>query len=165
MAGLTARPGGTEVQFQNRNPKDLWTGVLFIVVGLAAVYFSQSQPIGTAMRMGPAYFPTMLGLLLAVIGIALVVRSFVRPGPPLGTFALGKVSWIVGSILLFGLLLRGMGLLIAIIVIVVLSAYASQRFRWPVALLLAVGIALSSVIVFIVLLGIPIPIIGTWIGD
>ena len=165
MTGLTARTGGTEVQFQNRNPKDLWTGVLFIVVGLAAVYFSQSQPIGTAMRMGPAYFPTMLGLLLAVIGIALVVRSFVRPGPPLGTFALGKVSWIVGSILLFGLLLRGMGLLIAIIVIVVLSAYASEKFRWSVALLLAVGIALSSTIIFIALLGIPIPIIGTWIGD
>ena len=107
------------MQFQKRNPKDLWTGVLFIVMGLAAVYFAQSQPIGTAMRMGPAYFPTMLGLLLAVIGIALVVRSFLRTGSPLGTFALGKVAWIVGSIFLFGLLLRGMGLLIAIIVIVI----------------------------------------------
>jgi hypothetical protein len=148
----------------DRNPKDLWTGVLFIAVGLAAVYFSKSQPIGTAMRMGPAYFPTMLGLLLAVIGIALLVRSFLRPGLPLGAFALGKVAWITGSILLFGLLLRGAGLVIAIIVIVVLSAYASQKFRWPVALLLAVGIALSSAILFIVLLGIPIPIIGTWIG-
>ncbi len=149
----------------DRNPKDLWTGVLFIAVGLAAVYFAKSQPIGTAMRMGPAYFPTMLGLLLALIGIALLVRSFLRPGPPLSTFALGKVAWITGSIVLFGLLLRGMGLLVAIIVIVVLSAYASQQFRWPVALLLAVGIAVSSVILFIMLLGIPIPIIGTWIGD
>jgi hypothetical protein len=148
----------------DRNPKDLWTGVLFIAVGLAAVYFAKNQPIGTAVRMGPAYFPTMLGLLLALIGIALMVRSFLRPGPPLGRFALGKVAWITASILLFGLLLRGMGLLVAIIVIVVLSAYASQEFRWPVALLLAVGIALSSVILFIVLLGIPIPILGTWIG-
>jgi len=149
----------------NRNPKDLWTGLLFIAVGLAAVYFAQSQPIGTAMRMGPAYFPTMLGLLLTLIGIVLVVRSFLRPGLPLGAFALGKVAWIVGSIFLFGLLLRGMGLFIAIIVIVVLSAYASQKFRWPVALLLAVGIALSSTLIFITLLGIPLPVIGTWIGD
>jgi hypothetical protein len=153
------------VRILDRNPKDLWTGVLFIALGLAAVYFARTQPIGTAMRMGPAYFPTMLGLLLAVIGIALLVRSFLRPGTPLGMFALGKVAWITGSILLFGLLLRGMGLVVAIIVIVVLSAYASQKFRWPVALLLAVGIALSSAILFIVLLGIPIPIIGTWIGD
>jgi hypothetical protein len=153
------------VRILNRNPKDLWTGVLFIAVGLAAVYFARSQPIGTAMRMGPAYFPTMLGLLLALIGSALLVRSFVRTGLPVGTFALGKVAWITGSILLFGFLLRGMGLVIAIIAIVFLSAYASRKFRWPVALLLAVGIALSSAIVFIVLLGIPIPIIGTWIGD
>jgi hypothetical protein len=155
---------GRRVRILNRNPKDLWTGALFIAVGLAAVYFAQNQPIGTAMRMGPAYFPTMLGLLLALIGIALVVRSFLRRGLSVGTFALGKVAWIVGSILLFGLLLRGMGLVVAIIIIVVMSAYASEKFRWPVALLLAVGIAVSSAIVFIVLLGIPIPIIGTWIG-
>jgi hypothetical protein len=153
------------MKFLNRNPKDLWTGILFIALGLAAVYFAQSQPIGTAMRMGPAFFPTMLGLLLSVIGIALVARSFVRTGLPVGKFALGKVAWIVGSIFLFGLLLRGMGLVIAIIVIVILSAYASEKFRWPVALILAAGIAISSAIVFIVLLGIPIPIIGTWIGD
>ena len=88
-----------------------------------------------------------------------------RTGLPVGKFALGKVAWIVGSIFLFGLLLRGMGLVIAIIVIVILSAYASEKFRWPVALILAAGIAISSAIVFIVLLGIPIPIIGTWIGD
>ena len=148
----------------NRNPKDLWTGVLFTVVGLAAVYFAQNHPIGNAMRMGPAYFPTMLGTLLVLIGIALVLRSFIRSGLPLDRFALGKVAWVVGSILLFGLLLRGMGLVIAIIVIVIVSAYASQKFRWPVAVALAVGIAISSAIVFIVLLGIPIPIIGTWIG-
>jgi len=116
------------------------------------------------MRMGPAYFPTMLGTLLVLIGIALVLRSFIRSGLPLDRFALGKVAWVVGSILLFGLLLRGMGLVIAIIVIVIVSAYASQKFRWPVAVALAVGIAISSAIVFIVLLGIPIPIIGTWIG-
>jgi hypothetical protein len=152
------------VRILNRNPKDLWTGILFIALGFAAVYFAQSQPIGTAMRMGPAFFPTMLGLLLTVIGIALVVRSFVRTGLPVGKFALGKVAWIVASIFLFGLLLRGMGLVIAIIVIVILSAYASEKFRWPVALILAAGIAISSAIVFIVLLGIPIPIVGTWIG-
>jgi hypothetical protein len=116
------------------------------------------------MRMGPAYFPTMLGTLLVLIGIALVLRSFIRSGLPLDRFALGKAAWVVGSILLFGLLLRGMGLVIAIIVIVIVSAYASQKFRWPVAVALAVGIAISSAIVFIVLLGIPIPIIGTWIG-
>lgn len=148
----------------NRNPKDLLTGVLFMALGLAAIYFVRDHQLGTAMRMGPAYYPTLLGILLTLIGTVLALRGFIRPGPPIGRFAVGKVAWIVGSILLFGLLLRGMGLVVAIIAIVVLSAYASEKFRWPVALSLAVGIAISSAVIFIVLLGIPIPIIGTWIG-
>ena len=149
----------------NRNPKDLWTGVLFIAVGLAAIIFVRNHQMGTAMRMGPAYFPTMLGLLQVMIGIAVVLRALVRPGLPLGQFALAKLALVLGAIVLFGLLLRGLGLIIAIIVIVVLSAYASKNFRWPVALVLAVGIAICSAIVFVLLLGIPIPMIGTWIGN
>ena len=148
----------------NRNPKDLWTGVLFIVVGLAAIIFVRNHQMGTAMRMGPAYFPTMLGLLQVLIGIAVLLRALIRPGLPLGQFALAKIAWVLGAIVLFGLLLRGLGLIIAIIVIVVVSAYASKNFRWPVALVLAGGIAICSAILFVLLLGIPIPMIGTWIG-
>jgi hypothetical protein len=144
----------------NRNPKDLWTGVLFIAVGLAAIFFVRGHQMGTAMRMGPAYFPTILGLLQVLIGIAVMLRALVRPGLPLGQFAVAKIALVLGAIVLFGLLLRGLGL----IVIVVLSAYASKNFRWPVALVLAVGIAICSSIIFVLLLGIPIPMIGTWIG-
>ncbi len=149
----------------SRNPKDLWTGVLFIAVGLAAIIFIRGHQVGTAMRMGPAYFPTMLGLIQVLIGIAVIVRAFVRPGPPIGQFAIAKSALVLGAIVLFGMLLRGLGLIIAIIVIVVLSAYASKYFRWPTAAILAVGIAVCSAIVFVLLLGIPIPMIGTWIGD
>ena len=148
----------------NRNPKDLWTGVLFIVVGLAAIIFVRHHQMGTAMRMGPAYYPTILGLLQVMIGIAVLLRALVRPGLPLGRFVLAKIALVLGAIVLFGLLLRGLGLIIAIIVIVVLSAYASKNFRWPVALVLAGGIAICSAILFVLLLGIPIPMIGTWIG-
>lgn len=152
------------MQILKRNPKDLWTGVLFIAVGLAAIVFVRNHQMGTAMRMGPAYFPTMLGLLQVLIGIAVMLRALVRPGLPLGQFSPVKIAWVLGAIVLFGLLLRGLGLIIAIIVIVVLSAYASKNFRWPVALALAVGIAICSAILFVLLLGIPIPMVGTWIG-
>jgi hypothetical protein len=148
----------------NRNPKDFWTGVLFIAVGLAAIFFVRGHQMGTAMRMGPAYFPTILGLLQVLIGIAVMLRALIRPGLPLGQFAVAKIALVLGAIVLFGLLLRGLGLIIAIIVIVVLSAYASNNFRWPVALVLAAGIAVCSAIIFVLLLGIPIPMIGTWIG-
>lgn len=147
----------------NRNPKDLWTGILFIAVGIAAIFFVREHSIGKAMSMGPAYFPTMLGVLQILIGIALLVRSFFRSGLPIGRLALGKMALVLGAIMLFGLLLRGMGLIVAIIIIVILSAYASEKFRWLSALGLAVGIAIGSAIIFAVLLGIPIPLIGNWI--
>ena len=142
--------------------KDFWSGVIFIAVGIAAVFFARGHAMGTAMRMGPAYFPTMLGILLTLIGIAIILRAVVRPGPPVGRFVSGKLALILGATALFGLLLRRAGLPIALIVLVILSAYASDRFRWPVALTLALALAISSTIVFVRLLGIPLPIIGTW---
>lgn len=116
------------------------------------------------MRMGPAYFPTMLGLLLALIGLAVVLRALVRPGPAVGQFALRKPALVLGATVLFGLLLRPLGLAGALVLLVVLSACASERFRWPVALALGVGLAVGSSILFVRLLGLPIPILGTWLG-
>jgi hypothetical protein len=116
------------------------------------------------MKMGPAYFPTMLGGLSIFIGLLTIGRGLMRPGEPIGALALGKVAFVVGANALFGLLLRPLGLAGALIVLVVLSAYASERFRWPVALTLAGGLALGSAIVFVRLLGLPIPILGSWLG-
>jgi putative tricarboxylic transport membrane protein len=147
-----------------RNPKDFWAGVIFLLVGVAAVGFGQNHPMGTAMRMGPAYFPTVLGMLLALIGLAAIVRSLVRPGPPVGRLALNKVALITTSIALFGLALRPLGFGPALLLLVLVSAYASRRFRWPVAATLAVGLAVFSVIAFVKLLGLPIAVFGSWLG-
>jgi hypothetical protein len=152
------------VQIRIRSPKDFWSGVIFLAVGLAAVGLIRHLPLGTTMKMGPAYFPTVLGGLGVLLGLITMGRALVRPGPPVGAFALGKVAFVVGANALFGLLLRPLGLAGALIVLVVLSASASERFRWPVALALAGGLALGSSIIFVRLLGLPIPILGTWFG-
>src|SRR4029453_1837050 len=70
-----------------RNPKDFWTGVIYLVVGLGAVLLARAYPLGTARRMGPAYFPTVLGYLLAILGLVAVVRAFIQPGAAIGKFA------------------------------------------------------------------------------
>jgi hypothetical protein len=147
-----------------RNPKDFWSGVIFTVVGLAAVILVREHPMGTAMRMGPAYFPTVLGMLLALIGLAVILRALVRAGEAVGRFGSGKLLLVLAANMLFGLLLRPLGLVIALIVLVILSAYASDRFRWPAALALAGGLAGASAIAFVRLLGLPIPILGSWLG-
>ena len=126
--------------------------------------FSRNYRMGTAMSMGPAYFPTVLGGLLALIGIALIVRALFRPGSSVGRLALNKVALVTVSIVLFALLLRRLGLAAALILLVVGSAYASRRFQWRVAISLAVGLAVGASIVFVWLLQLPIPILGTWLG-
>jgi hypothetical protein len=126
--------GGTSKGVGIRNPKDFWSGVIFAAVGLAAVVLGRDYPMGTTMRMGPAYFPTVLGLLLTLIGLAAVIRSLIRPGAPVGPLAYRKVLLVTVSIGLFGLLLRALGLAGAILLLVIVSAYASQRFIWSIAL-------------------------------
>ena len=147
-----------------RSPKDFWSGAVFVAVGLAAIVFGRDHPMGTAMRMGPAYFPTVLGGLLTLIGLAAVIRSLIRPGEPVGRMALGKLALVTVSIVLFGLLLRPLGLAGAILLLVFVSAYASRRFTWSTALTLAVGLAACCAVVFVKLLGLPIPIFGAWLG-
>lgn len=146
-----------------RHPKDFWTGSIFLVVGLAAIIIGLDYPMGTAGKMGPAYFPTVLGGLLTLIGLAAVIRSLLRRGEAVGKFHLKELSVILSSILLFGFLIRGAGLIPAVFVLILLSAYASPKFRWGPALLLAVGMAAFSVLVFVKLLGLPMPIIGPWL--
>jgi hypothetical protein len=147
-----------------RHPKDFWTGFIFICFGLAAVYLGQDYQMGTAGRMGPGYFPTILGLLLAVIGAIAVVRSFLRPGEPVGRFYLKNLLLILAAVVLFGVLMRGAGLIPAVLVIVLLSAYASPKFEWLPTVLIAVGLAAFCVVLFVKVLGLPLPILGPWLG-
>lgn len=147
-----------------RHPKDFWTGFIFLFFGLAAVIIGLDYPMGSAGRMGPAYFPTVLGGLLCLVGLIGIVRSFLRKGEPVGKFYIKEIVLILASVLLFGFLMRGAGLVPAVLVLVLMSAYASPKFTWGASLLLAVGLAVFAVVVFVKLLGLPMPIIGPWFG-
>lgn len=147
-----------------KSPRDFWTGVWYAVFGSATVLAGSNYGLGTATRMGPGYFPVMLGTLLVVIGIASLARSFFRGGEPIGKFALKQAALILGSVLLFGLLIRPAGLVIALIVLVVGSSLASDKFNWKVSLLLSLGLVAFSSLVFVKGLGVPLPLFGSWFG-
>ena len=147
-----------------RSTRDFWAGLLYIVFGSSAVVLAREYGMGTAVKMGPAYFPTVLGALLVLIGVVALGRSFVATGAPIDRFALKALALIVGSILVFGLVVRGAGLAIALPVLVVVSAAASARFRWGPAIALAAGLTLFCVLVFLKGLGVPLPILGRWFG-
>ncbi len=120
--------------------------------------------MGTAVKMGPAYFPTILGGLLVLIGIMSVIRSFVVTGTPIGAFAFKGLALVIGSTLLFGAIVRGAGLIVALPLLVIISAYASMRFRWRTTLIIAACLTIFCALVFVKGLGIPLPIIGPWLG-
>jgi len=145
-----------------RSTKDFWSGALYIFFGSTALLVGRDYGMGTALRMGPAYFPSLLGGLLLVIGAISIIRSFLVQGTPIGRLALKQLAIVVGSVLLFGAIARGAGLAIALPLLTIVSASASARFRWGPAIVLAAGLTVFCILVFIKGLGVPLPLLGAW---
>ena len=147
-----------------RSPKDFWAATIYLGVGLTAILLASDYGMGTALKMGPAYFPSVLGGLLILIGLISLIRSFITAGEPVPPFAYKPLIMIIGATVLFGATVRGAGLLIALPVFVIITAYGSAKFRWGPALALAAGMTIFCSLVFIKGLGIPLPLLGPWLG-
>ncbi len=147
-----------------RSPKDFCAALIYLTIGLGAVYLGRDLVMGTGLKMGPAYFPAVLGWLLAFIGAISLVRSFVGHGAPIPAFAWKPLLLITGAAVVFGLLVRGAGLVIALPLFVMMTAFASVAFRWLPSLALAAGTTAFCSLVFVKGLGVPLPIIGKWLG-
>jgi putative tricarboxylic transport membrane protein len=147
-----------------RNTKDFWSGVIYIFFAVTAILMAREYGMGTAVRMGAAYFPTILGALLLLIGAISVVRGFLVPGTPIGAFAFKGLLAVIGGTVLFGLIVRDAGVAVALPLLAIVSAFGSMRFRWLPTLAMAAGLTLFCIFVFVKGLGIPLPIFGPWFG-
>jgi hypothetical protein len=147
-----------------RSTKDFWTGLIYIFFGSGAIIIALDYDMGKAIKMGPGYFPTVLGSLLILIGIISVARSFLKADTPIESFSFKGLALVVFSVVLFGVLVRGAGVVIALPLLVILSAVASRQFRWIPTVLLAFGLTLFCILVFLKGLGIPLPLLGPWFG-
>jgi len=143
-----------------RHPKDFLTGLMFLLFGAAAIFFAADYNIGSAAKMGPGYFPFALGALLAALGATLLLRSvFWTKGPQAGpVFHLKPLVLILSSVVLFGLLLRPLGLLVSTTLLVVVSSMASHEFRWKETLLNAAALIFIVWVVFVYGLDFQVPI-------
>jgi putative tricarboxylic transport membrane protein len=142
-----------------RHPKDFWAGVLFIAFGGAACVIALDYAMGTAARMGPGYFPRVLGLLLCALGALLVLRSFKLQGAPLSFPTFKPIAIVLGSVLLFGLVVNKAGLVIATLLLVLVSSTASHEYRWRESIVAAIALAVFVVVAFRYGLGLQLP---TW---
>lgn len=143
-----------------KQQKDFWSGVMFLALGLAFVGFAQSYALGTAQRMGPGYFPTVLGGLLAILGLIVAIKGLARaePGGDVERFHFGPLAVVLGAVALFALLLRPAGLVAALLVLIGVSAYASHEFRVREVIPLAAFLVLLVLAVFIWGLGMVVPV-------
>jgi hypothetical protein len=144
-----------------RSPKDLLAGLLFIAAGIAAIAIAANYTLGTAARMGPGYFPRMLGLLLIVLGAILAARSLRLTGPPLPGWKWRPVLVTLGSVVMFGLIVNRVGLVISTILLIVMASAASHEFRLRDAVIS--GIALAALAVGVFVIGLKLQI-GIWPG-
>ena len=113
-----------------KNAKDFWAGIIYIAMGTSAITISRDYEMGSALKMGPAYFPTLLASLLSFIGVISLISSFLRKGEPIPAFAWKPLLLITASTVVFGLIVRGAGLAIALPLFILMTSFASVKFRW-----------------------------------
>ena len=147
-----------------KHPKDFYAGLMYAAIGIGAIMIARGYNMGTSVRMGPGYFPTLLGALLIIIGTLSMIRAFLRQGESIATFYWKEIFLVLGSVVLFGLLVRGAGLVPSLILLVLVSAWASEKFQIKSAVLLAILTSVFSALVFVKGLGLPFSIIGPWFG-
>lgn len=141
-----------------RAPKDFWSGVMFIAFAAVALFAARNYSLGTAVRMGPGYFPMLLGAALAAIGAILVVRSFIVSGEPITPLHIVPLAGIVLAVALFGALLQRLGLVVTLAIVIAISALAGRQTKLVEIVALAVVLAAFSVAVFVYGLRLPLPI-------
>ena len=148
-----------------RNPRDFWAGAIYLALAIVAIWIGRNYQLGTSERMGPGYFPTALGSILALFGVVSIGRSFIRPGEAIAALAWRPLVLVLGATVLFGLLLDRLGLLIALPCLIVVSARASRYSRLDATSIVAmIGLVAFCALVFVKGLGVPMPLIGTWLG-
>jgi hypothetical protein len=136
-------------------PKDFWAGLMFLVFGSGFAWAAQAYQMGSAVRMGPAYFPTVLGGLLAVLGLVVFLQSFVVRGDGVGRFYIKPVLLVLGGVIIFALLLRPLGLIAATISLIFVAALGGYDFRWKEIAILAACLVVFALLVFVKGLGLP----------
>ena len=158
-----------------KSQKDFYSGLLYTVVGAAFAYGATSYNIGTGARMGPGYFPLLLGSILAIIGGIILFKSLVVETPTgdrVGSWAWKPLSFIIAGNLLFGVLLGGlpsikfpaMGLIVAIYGTTLVVSMAGNTFKLKEVLILATVLSVLSYLAFIVLLKLQFPVWPSFIA-
>ena len=143
-----------------RDQKNFWSGLMFLAFGAFFVGFAQQYDMGTAARMGPAFFPTMLGGIMFLLGIIVTIEGLAveHADGKIEPFNFRALGLVLGSVVAFGLLLRPAGLIVALFVLICVSSFGGHEFKLRDVLLLSLGMSLLVFGVFVYGLSMTIPV-------
>ena len=158
-----------------KSQRDFASGLLFSAFGVAYAWGATTYTVGTGARMGPGYFPLIVGVLIALLGSIITVRAMtVDSGDdqPIGSIAWRPLVFIIGANILFGILLGGlpsvglppMGLIVAVYALTVIASLAGDQFAWKPVLILATVLAIGSYLAFVMALNLQFQVWPTFIA-
>ncbi|HYD59951.1 MAG TPA: tripartite tricarboxylate transporter TctB family protein [Noviherbaspirillum sp.] len=143
-----------------RNYKDFWAGLLCAAFGLFFAVVGSQYRFGTAAKMGPGYFPTVLGCVVVVLGLLVTLTSMSPKAAQerVPAFAWKPLVLVLGAVALFGLLLNQLGLVLCIVMLVCVSSMASHEFTWKGTILNATALLVLCMTVFVWALQLQFPL-------
>jgi hypothetical protein len=152
-----------------QSQKDFYSGLMFTIVGVAFAWGASTYTIGNGARMGPGYFPLVLGVLLTILGIAITFKSLVtetEDGDKVGKFAWKPLFFIIAANLVFGACIGGLpsiglkplGLIVGIYLLTYIASHAGDEHKFKEVAVLATILALMSYVAFILLLKLQFPV-------
>lgn len=152
-----------------KNQPDFYSGLMFMVAGLAFAWGATNYNVGTGARMGPGYFPLMLGILMALVGCVIVFSTLVAKHAPeekIGKWAYRPLFYIIAANVVFGILLAGLrpiglpafGLIVAIYALTFIASMAQSDWKFKPTLILATALAIGSYLTFVMALKLQFPV-------
>jgi hypothetical protein len=146
------------VKLSIKSQEDLWAGLLFVGFGLVAIFIARDYPYGSAMRMGPGYFPTWLGGLMTLIGMIIIFRSTRIQGEGISGWAWRPLITLCLAFVTYGLSMEyGLGFIPSIALVVIISSFAIPGFRPLELALLTTVLVLGTTALFLWGLELPYP--------
>lgn len=144
-----------------KSEKDFWSGLMFIVIGVAFAWGATTYSFGSSARPGPGYFPFGLGILMAILGSMILFKALtfeVEGGDKIGAWAWKPLTMITGTVAIFGWMLPHMGMVVALPILIIVAALAGDEFRWKEALINAIVLTVGCWVIFIYGLKLTIPL-------
>ena len=147
-----------------RTNKDLWAGLMYIGTGALGMWIARDYPFGSALRMGPGYFPTVLGGIMVVMGIYVLVLGLRKDHEKIqGNWSIRALIVLPISMVVFGFLMEEAGFIPAMAALIPISAAAGRDFKWLEVVPLTIALTIACAAGFIFALGLPYPLIkGMW---